>query len=636
MKWKTLQRCLATGALFTAITIPAIAQSGDGHQDEKTRKAGIASAELFLAILHNDPAAADAALARGADPNGRNWLGFTPLMWAAVSGNQKIGDSLLARHADLEAPGNYGTALSFALVGRKEAMALHLLEKGAGVHSERADGATPLMLAAGNGEIEVIKALLVRKDSPNAADADGGTPLIYAARTGKVEAVALLLQAGANVNQVDSRGRTPLMYAAENGHTACVDRLLAGKADSNVQDKAGATALTLTARHCGSPTVIRSLVRAGANTALKETRGADAFTLAQRRGYDAAARLLHGSGTSAPAAPSLAVTETGPAIARSLTAIQTGMKSFVGQTQCVSCHHQGLGVMTLGVAQQRGFAVDKDLVGSYLKQVGEDGKRSGPSIHLALQDKDVAKTIPAVDIGDLCIGAGYIFGGLIANDVPSNPGLQEMAQFLTTQQMPDGHWGFGMNREPIQSSPVTTTALVAQVLRAYGPAGSSEQTSEALNRAKHWLLTTPTPTTEDKAARLLGSMWAGASREERAKALQELRAAQRPDGGWTVDGGAGSDAYATGMALYALHVGGGVSTNSPVYRNGVRFLLRMQDEDGSWYLNKRCNPANTYFDAGFPHGVSQYASFGATCWATMALMQSDATLVTKQSEKAAR
>jgi len=619
MAWKTMVKGLGMAALFAAIATPAFAQAGDAPQDEKTRKAGILNAELFLAITHDDPSAADAALAHGADPNGRNWLGFTPLMWAAMKGNQKIADTLLAHKADMDAAGNYGTALSTSLIGRKESMALHLIDRGAGIHGTRVDGATALMIAAGNGETQVIRALLDRKDNPNAVDGDGATALIYAARTGKAEAVTLLLQAGAGVDVADSRGRTPLMYAAENGFTACADRLLASKANVNMQDKTGATALTLAARHSGSAAVIHRLVHAGAKTDVKDGGGASAFILAERRGYHEASKVLNTSLTSKPAVPML--TETRPAVERSLTALQNGMKSFAERAPCVSCHHQGLGVMVLGAAAQRGFAVDKEVLGSYLKQVGEDGQKSGPAIHLALMDKDVAKTIPAVDIGDISIGAGYIFGGLIANGVPTNPGLQEMAQFLTLQQMPDGQWGYGFNREPMQSSHVTTTALIAQVLRTYGAPG---QTSEALNRAKHWLLTTPTPTTEDKAARLLGLAWSNATRKELEKPIQELVAAQRPDGGWAVEAKAGgSDAYATGMALYALHIGGDMSVRAPFYQTGVQFLLRTQDEDGTWYLNKRCNPANTYFDAGFPNGVSQYASFAATCWATLALMQSD-------------
>ena len=77
------------------------------------------------------------------------------------------------------------------------------------------------------------------------------------------------------------------------------------------------------------------------------------------------------------------------------------------------------------------------------------------------------------------------------------------------------------------------------------------------------------------------------------------------------------------MALYALKMSG-VESSDAAFQRGVRFLLRTQDEDGSWYVNKRAIPANSYFDAGFPHGESQYISFAATCWAVMALMEASA------------
>ena len=64
--------------------------------------------------------------------------------------------------------------------------------------------------------------------------------------------------------------------------------------------------------------------------------------------------------------------------------------------------------------------------------------------------------------------------------------------------------------------------------------------------------------------------------------------------------------------------------SDPVSQRGVQFLLRTQDEDGSWFVPKRVEPRNLFFDAAFPHGEAQYASFNATCWATMALVQAAA------------
>src|SRR5947209_16372041 len=127
-------------------------------------------------------------------------------------------------------------------------------------------------------------------------------------------------------------------------------------------------------------------------------------------------------------------------------------------------------------------------------------------------------------------------------------------------------------------------------------------------RAKHWLLTTVAMTPEDQAMRLLGLKWAGASREEREKAVQLLRASQRPDGGWAQLAWLPSDAYATGQALFALNQGGEIPVTDPAYCRGTAFLLRAQDDDGSWFVSKRAMPLNIYFDAGFPHGQSQFSS----------------------------
>ena len=70
-----------------------------------------------------------------------------------------------------------------------------------------------------------------------------------------------------------------------------------------------------------------------------------------------------------------------------------------------------------------------------------------------------------------------------------------------------------------------------------------------------------------------------------------------------------------------LGLAGGLPVTDPVYQRGVQFLLRTQEGDGSWFVNKRAIPVNNYFDAAFPHGESQFASFNGTCWATMALLQ---------------
>ena len=121
------------------------------------------------------------------------------------------------------------------------------------------------------------------------------------------------------------------------------------------------------------------------------------------------------------------------------------------------------------------------------------------------------------------------------------------------------------------------------------------------------------------AFRLLGLGWANANATTIKSAAESLLARQRPDGGWTQLPELLSDAYATGLTLYALQESSAVRTDDPAYRRGVEFLLKNQLANGSWYVPTRCFPFLEFKTSGFPGGKSQFISAAATCWSTMAL-----------------
>jgi squalene cyclase len=123
---------------------------------------------------------------------------------------------------------------------------------------------------------------------------------------------------------------------------------------------------------------------------------------------------------------------------------------------------------------------------------------------------------------------------------------------------------------------------------------------------------------DDRGWRLAGLAWAGADKSAIQKAMQELLAVQRSDGGWSDMASMESTSYATGKALVALQAGG-LPVSDPAYQRGVRFLLSTQQEDGSWYVKTRALAFQPYFDAGFPHGYDQWISAAGTGWAAMAL-----------------
>jgi hypothetical protein len=80
-----------------------------------------------------------------------------------------------------------------------------------------------------------------------------------------------------------------------------------------------------------------------------------------------------------------------------------------------------------------------------------------------------------------------------------------------------------------------------------------------------------------------------------------------------------SNAYSTGKSLYALQVAGTSSSNT-AYSRGTAYLLKTQQEDGSWYVRTRALAFQPYFDAGFPHAYDQWISSAGSGWATLALL----------------
>lgn len=111
------------------------------------------------------------------------------------------------------------------------------------------------------------------------------------------------------------------------------------------------------------------------------------------------------------------------------------------------------------------------------------------------------------------------------------------------------------------------TALAIYTLQRYGPPAEKVDTEKVIARAARWLEAAHPYTTQDRAFHLPGLAWSKSKPATMAAASKALAAEQLPDGGWRQLASMGSDAYATGEALYALNTAGRPGPVGPPWRS---------------------------------------------------------------------
>jgi Prenyltransferase and squalene oxidase repeat len=300
-----------------------------------------------------------------------------------------------------------------------------------------------------------------------------------------------------------------------------------------------------------------------------------------------------------------AAADIDPAVLRAaaqkgLSLLEKTSPNFVKKGGCNSCHNQMLPAAAQAFARQHGV-------------------RTGAPIEQLPPEVSEITTERTIEYSTNPVGsAGYELFAYAAAGRPADARIEAQVYYVKSMQQPEGYWRTVGNRPPLTFDDFTTTAYSIYALKTYSSKAQGSDNETRIARARSWLLEAKPATTQERAFHLLGLAWSKGGREAMDKAVRGLEAMQQEDGGWSQVGAMSTDAYATGMALWALHEGG-VPASHAAYQKGLRYLLDTQAADGTWHVKTRALPVQPYFESGYPYGHDQWISAAGAAYATMAI-----------------
>jgi hypothetical protein len=299
--------------------------------------------------------------------------------------------------------------------------------------------------------------------------------------------------------------------------------------------------------------------------------------------------------------PSPAALKT--AVTKGLDLLEKTSPTFVKKGGCNSCHNQMLPAAAQAFARSRGIATGEPLV------------QLPPEVSEATAERYVEYSVGG---GAGIVALGFELFAAAMDHKPADARIRAKLYFIKGMQQPEGNWVGGGSRPPLTFDDFTITAYMIHALRTYAAPAEAADTKARIDRARSWLLSNTPDRTQERAFQVLGLAWSRADDAAIAEAVKGLQASQRTDGGWSQLPTLESDAYATGIALFALHEAR-LPATSKTYRAGVAYLLSTQAADGTWHVRTRALPFQPYFESGYPYGPDQWISAAGAAYATLAL-----------------
>jgi ankyrin repeat protein len=586
---------------------------------------------LHYAALYGNAESVRILLDGGADVNALDSREATPLIYAAY--NFEKTRLLVERGASVKVVArNKMTPLDIAVgLHGNTPTVRYLLDRGADVRPPEGADSTALITAAERADPDVVKLLLHHGADPKSLDSFGETALLWAALgdPGKICAEKMdLLLPGSDVNVLNTFAGTvkngpialthmnALMWAVQSCGPAATAKLLKAGANVNEHDVRNMTPLMMAlSLDDADPDTVKLLLKAGADVKAKDLNGETAMDWALKYGNPAIIRLLeaagapHGELKDGPKRPAT----YNPAVADALKSsadllAKATVQFWPAGGGCVACHAQPPTARAYVAMHDAGLNPPESM-----KRIFSDG-------FIANRPRMLSTAPFLLSLGGDYDGPLTEFDALADMNAAPNDTTDAMLHYLAVRQQPTGEWAHGGNgRPPINGNSISRTASAIRALKMYGWPARQAEFDQRITLARHWLVEAKADTIYEKADRLIGLYYAGAAEPELRAAAKDLMKAQRYGGGWPQTPYLPSDAYATGLSLYALRTAKQIQVSDPIYKAGVAYLLNTQMPDGSWYVRSRAMKLQPYFQSGFPYDHDQWISSAATAWAVTAI-----------------
>ncbi|MEQ8768779.1 MAG: prenyltransferase/squalene oxidase repeat-containing protein [Planctomycetota bacterium] len=326
---------------------------------------------------------------------------------------------------------------------------------------------------------------------------------------------------------------------------------------------------------------------------------------------------------------SLPATDPDPreAIERALPYLEKGGVSWMEERGCVSCHRVSFMIWSHREAATRGFSVEASRVDAWTNWAlvnmlagGEDNGGADTVAQMLLgRERDSKwrekpprhfKTVDPYDalVFNLLDRQGEDGSWPPEGQLTTPPELTTGWTLLALSSYadPSGDPAAELDLDRDTSSPLTEQLTSIR-----------ERLPKSRERARQYLAGVDPHTTFEGL--VLRAVRAHREGDPAASRLQgELLTRQNQDGGWSnlFDRGL-SDAYATGLGLYALSLTG-VPRDNPAVSKAVAWLIESQGEDGSWKVNAAQIRSSERSGAS----LDEVYTYWGTAWATLGLLRS--------------